>query len=115
MERFLKLLGFGGRKADMTDEVWRNTQRDRERRMHSYILYLLLGGTFWAIQTLWDVSGNIREIKPRLNAIEVQLSGSYTAREAARDVGEVKAHIERNEQRIYELDGRVTKLEAVRK
>lgn len=92
----------------MSDEVWRNTQRDRERRMHSYILYLLLGGTFWAIQTLWDVSNSISAMKPRLDNIEVQLSGSYTAREAARDMKDVKDVKEQ----IERVETRVTKLEA---
>lgn len=78
-----------------------------ERRYQTVMLTACSVLVGWVLQTMLSLSTDIAAIKPRVDAIDVQLSLMYRASDARRDnsdmaarIGGLEARIERVERRI---------------
>ncbi len=79
----------------------------RERRYQSIMLSVCAGGMLWILQTLVSLSTDIASIKPRIDALDVQLSLMYRASDARRDIADITARMTVTERRIERLEHRM--------
>lgn len=79
----------------------------RERRYQSIMLSVCAGGMLWILQTLVSLSTDIASIKPRIDALDVQLSLMYRASDARRDIADITARMTVTERRIERLEHRL--------
>lgn len=90
-----------------------------ERRFQTAMLALLVSGVIWVVQTLAQVTIDLGAIRPRVDAIDVQVVGMYSARDARRDAADMERRFNEMRQasahrdsRILDLDERVKKVES---
>lgn len=79
----------------------------RERRYQSVMLSLCAGGMLWILQTLVSLSSDIAGIKPRIDALDVQLSLMYRASDARRDAADMAARMTLSERRIERIEAKL--------
>ena len=79
----------------------------RERRYQSIMLSVCAGGMLWILQTLVSLSTDIASIKPRIDALDVQLSLMYRASDARRDIADITARMTVTKRRIERLEHRM--------
>lgn len=95
-----------------TEQLRKKTKRDAwERRFQSVMITLVAGAIVWGVQTLVSVDKNQAIAATRLERLEVLQAGAYSARDAKRDVAEMTRRIDKNEQSIIGLDGRLKIIE----
>jgi uncharacterized protein YoxC len=82
-----------------------------ERRFQSAMLTIAVAGVIWVVQTLANVDKGMAAILPRINTIEVQISGMYRATDARRDVADMTARIGTTEQRVERIESRLDRVE----
>lgn len=82
-----------------------------ERRFQSVMLSLATAGILWSISTQIQLVTKSAVAEEKLQRLDVQLSGMYSARDAQRDVAEITGRIAANEGRIDTLDTRVGDIE----
>lgn len=76
----------------------------RERRYQSVMLSVCAAGMLWILQTLVSLSADIAGIKPRIDALDVQLSLMYRASDARRDAADMAARMTLSERRIERIE-----------
>lgn len=79
----------------------------RERRYQSVMLSVCAAGMLWILQTLVSLSSDIAGIKPRIDALDVQLSLMYRASDARRDIADISARLSASERRIERIEVRM--------
>ncbi len=84
-----------------------NIKVQRERRYQSVMLSVCAAGMLWILQTLVSLSSDIAGIKPRIDALDVQLSLMYRASDARRDIADVSARLGASERRIERIEARL--------
>ena len=90
---------------DMHDLHEKRVQR--ERRYQSVMLTACITLVVWMLQTMLALSNNIAAIKPRVDAIDVQLSLMYRASDARRDNSDIAARMTSLESRIDRVERRI--------
>ena len=79
----------------------------RERRYQSVMLSVCAAGMLWILQTLVSLSADIAGIKPRIDALDVQLSLMYRASDARRDAADMAARMALSERRIERIEAKL--------
>jgi hypothetical protein len=93
----------------MADETTKESKW--HSRVQSTLLTMIAGVSVWALQTLFVVNAKVSEMKPRVDNIEIALSGTYTRKEAEKDQAATGARISADENRLDGIEARVRHLE----
>jgi hypothetical protein len=95
-------------EARKADEARRELKIQRERRFQSVMLSIATAAVLWALQATIESRTDLADIKPRINAIEVNSSG-INAR-----IDSVEKRIERIDLRVHDIEGALDRTDHAR-